>query len=66
MRSMPNPEFIELVAQMRAAQRNYFATRDGAVLKRSKELERQVDDYIAQVKQKAEQLSLSIEGELLR
>ena len=36
-------EFIELVRQMRAAQKEYFKTRSKDVLNRSKELERKVD-----------------------
>ena len=41
-------EFIELVRQMREAQKEYFRTRDKNVLQRSKELERKVDTYISQ------------------
>lgn len=36
-------EFIELVREMRAAQKEYFRTRSKDVLNRSKELERKVD-----------------------
>jgi hypothetical protein len=36
-------EFIELVRQMRSAQKEYFRTRSKDVLNRSKELERKVD-----------------------
>ncbi|HEY1190445.1 MAG TPA: hypothetical protein VGE74_22620 [Gemmata sp.] len=36
-------EFIVLVRQMREAQRDYFKTRSGAALSKSKELERKVD-----------------------
>lgn len=36
-------EFIELVREMRAAQKEYFKTRSKDVLNRSKELERKVD-----------------------
>lgn len=36
-------EFVELVREMRAAQKEYFKTRSKDVLSRSKELERKVD-----------------------
>jgi hypothetical protein len=41
-------EFIELVREMRNAQKEYFKTRDKNVLQRSKELERKVDSFLAQ------------------
>lgn len=41
-------EFIELVREMRDAQKEYFRNRDKNVLQRSKELERRVDAYISQ------------------
>lgn len=37
------PEFVALVRSMREAQRDYFKTRSGEALSRSKELERKVD-----------------------
>jgi len=40
-------DFIELVRQMRQAQRAYFRDRSPAALARSKELERAVDRAIA-------------------
>lgn len=36
-------DFAALVAEMRAAQREYFKTRSGDILERSKQLEKQVD-----------------------
>jgi hypothetical protein len=42
-------EFIELVRQMRAAQKEYFKTRSKDVLNRSKELERKVDNYLQSI-----------------
>ena len=42
-------EFIELVREMRNAQKEYFKTRDKNVLQRSKELEREVDSFLAQL-----------------
>ena len=42
-------EFIELVREMRNAQREYFKTRDKKVLQRSKELERKVDSFLEQL-----------------
>lgn len=42
-----NPSaFVALVTEMRAMQRAYFKTRDGEVLHRSKQLEKQVDKAI--------------------
>lgn len=41
--------FIELVREMRNAQKEYFKTRDKNVLQRSKELERKVDSFLAQL-----------------
>jgi hypothetical protein len=40
-------EFIDLVQQMRTAQKEYFATRNRTVLERSKALERQIDIAIS-------------------
>ncbi len=48
---MTHAEFIELVEQMRTAQKNYFKTRSKDVLIESKALERQVDAAIVQLKQ---------------
>lgn len=39
-------EFLDLVSRMRGAQKQYFKTRDRDVLQLSKQLERQVDQYI--------------------
>lgn len=39
-------EFIDLVQEMRFNQKRYFATRNPEVLKRSKELEKKVDEII--------------------
>lgn len=44
---MTDAEILELVRQMRAAQRTYFTTRAVADLRRSKDLERQVDRALA-------------------
>lgn len=41
-------EFIELVRQMREAQKEYFRTRDRQVLQRSKVLEKRVDVLLAE------------------
>jgi hypothetical protein len=51
--SMTDPDykaFAQLVADMRAAQKAYFATRDRDVLSRSKALERQVDKFLDDLK----------------
>ena len=42
-------EFIELVREMRAAQKEYFKTRSKEVLNRSKELERKVDTELQSI-----------------
>lgn len=42
-------EFFELVAKMRKAQREYFATRTNDALSKSKQLEREVDAEIKRV-----------------
>lgn len=42
-------EFFNLVEQMRQNQKDYFKTRSKEALKKSKELEKQVDDEIARV-----------------
>lgn len=41
-------KFIELVREMRDAQKEYFRTRDKNVLLKRKELERKVDSFLAQ------------------
>ena len=38
--------FLEVVSQMRSAQKKYFRTRDKDVLIKSKQLESQVDKFI--------------------
>lgn len=43
-------EFLNVVDKMREAQKSYFKTRNSDDLKRSKELERKVDDMIAYVR----------------
>lgn len=49
-------EFIELVRQMREAQKEYFRTRDRQVLQRSKALEKRVDALIAEYNDKPKSL----------
>lgn len=39
-------EFIDLVQEMRFNQKRYFSTRNPEALKRSKELEKKVDEII--------------------
>ena len=43
---MTDAEFVYLVAQMRRAQKAYFANRSPLDLRESKQLERRVDDEI--------------------
>lgn len=40
-------ELVPLVKQMRAAQKEYFRTRDQSVLSESKSLERETDRHLA-------------------
>ena len=44
-------EFFYLVANMREAQRNYFATRQQNVLRAARKLENEVDKEISRVKE---------------
>ena len=46
---MTAKDFFKLVEQMRQNQKDYFKTRSTESLRRSKELEKQVDDEIARV-----------------
>lgn len=40
-------QFVNLVAELRQTQREYFATRSYASLKKSKQLEKRVDETIS-------------------
>ena len=40
-------QFVNLVAELRQTQREYFATRSYASLKKSKQLEKRVDESIS-------------------
>lgn len=51
-------KFITLVAQMRQAQKEYFKTRDPEILKKSKQLERSVDEWIRELTDKQTKLEL--------
>ena len=51
-------KFVELVAQMRAAQKAYFRTRNYNDLDNSKLLERQVDNALRSISENDNQLSL--------
>lgn len=53
-------QFADIVAEMRAAQKCYYRTRSQKSLKKSKELERTVDDIISKraTMQKEKQLNL--------
>jgi len=48
--TMKAAAFFELVADMRDAQKSYFANRDRESLDRSKRLEANVDKYLANYK----------------
>ena len=43
-------EFFDLTALMRETQKEYFRTRDTTILRKSKELEKRVDDEISRVR----------------
>ena len=47
-------KFFQTVAKMREAQKLYFKTRNYAVLKECKLLEKEVDELIARIKEKNE------------
>lgn len=47
---MNHREFFDKVSEMREAQSEYFRTRSGAALNRSKALEREVDNEIQRVR----------------
>lgn len=47
---MNSREFFYLVAQMREAQKNYFATRDRLVFRAARKLENEVDAEIRRVR----------------
>lgn len=49
---MEDRQFLELVKQMREAQKEYFKIRSYEALRRSKKLETQVDNEIANKEQK--------------
>ncbi len=55
--------FLNLVTDMRRAQRDYFRTRDNSVLLLAKNLERQVDDALNEIKDASPQMELFTEGE---
>lgn len=46
---MKAEDFFNLVTEMRKNQKDYFKTRSIEALRKSKELEKQVDDEIARV-----------------
>lgn len=57
-------QFVNLVVEMRQTQRDYFATRSYASLKKSKQLEKRVDESISIIKnellnEKSTQLELN-------
>ena len=54
MVTMTDKEIIELVRQMREAQRRYFTMRTGYNLERAKALEARVDAAIGKVERKDE------------
>jgi hypothetical protein len=55
---MNHAEFKELVREMRFNQRQYFKHRTQGFLEKSKALEKQVDQYLAETSAKSSQQSL--------
>ena len=55
---MKQAEFIELVREMRFNQRQYFKHRTQGFLEKSKELEKKVDQYLAESRSKSSQQTL--------
>ena len=53
-------EFMQLVREMRKAQKEYFNTRDRDVLAKSKQLEKRVDDEIKKEEAVAEKKSRAV------
>ena len=53
--------FEILVADMRNAQKDFFRTRSGGALQRSKQLEKQVDEHIKKVQKEEDDLFALIE-----
>lgn len=49
IRAMTAKDFFNIVTEMRKNQKDYFKTRSTEALRKSKELEKQVDDEIARV-----------------
>ena len=62
---MTTGEFADMVQKMREAQKSYFRTRLQRDLALSKNLEKKVDDYLAERAnaKRAVQLELQFEGE---
>jgi hypothetical protein len=57
---MTSEEFIELVRDVRLTQIEYFSTRDKATLRRSKELERQLDQELYQLANQPREKQLNL------
>lgn len=56
---MNSREFFYLVANMRAAQNNYFANRSPERLRAARKLENEVDAEIKRVKQLVEEVNVT-------
>ena len=55
---MTQQEFTAAVAEMRLLQKNYFKTRDRAILEACKSLEKKVDTYLESLDHKYQQISI--------
>lgn len=53
-------QFADIVAEMRAAQRNYFRTRSQKSLEKSKELEKAVDNILSKRAANQKQIQLNL------
>ncbi|BFM40739.1 hypothetical protein OLK001_26650 [Synechocystis sp. LKSZ1] len=59
-------DFVEIVREMREAQRNYFATRSKNWLTKAKRLESWVDGVLESSKHDPIQPNRAVEGEVIR
>lgn len=61
---MNKKEFFDKVSEMRAAQKEYFKTRSGIALERSKRLEKEIDNEIRRVNAILNNRPMPVQGDL--
>lgn len=61
---MDKREFFDKVSEMRDAQKEYFRTRSSASLKKSKDLEKEIDNEILRVRKILSGRKDPVQGEL--